>query len=134
MLAPGWTIVRLALHVLAAAVWVGGQLTLAGLVPALRQAGADAMTSVARRFAQLAWPAFVVLLGTGIWNVTAVHPSSQSNAWQVVLWVKLALVVVAGVSTWLHQRARSRTALAYFGALSGLSSVAVLVLGVALAG
>ena len=134
MLAPGWTIVRLALHVLAAAVWVGGQLTLAGLVPALRQAGADTMSSVARRFAQLAWPAFVVLLGTGIWNVTAVHPSSQSNAWQVVLWVKLALVVVAGVSTWLHQRARSRTALAYFGALSGLSSVAVLVLGVALAG
>lgn len=134
MLAPGWTILRLTLHVLAATIWVGGQLTLAGLVPAMREAGADTMTRVARRFAQLAWPAFVVLVGTGVWNVVAVHPSAQSQAWQVVLWVKLALVAVAGVSTWLHQRARSRTALAYFGALSGLSSVAVLVLGVALAG
>lgn len=134
MLAPGWTILRLTLHVLAAAVWVGGQLTLAGLVPALRQAGGDATTRAARRFAELAWPAFVVLVGTGIWNLSAVPPSSQSQAWQVVLWVKLALVAMAGVTTWLHQRARSPKALASFGALSGLSSVAILVLGVALAG
>lgn len=134
MLAPGWTILRLTLHVLGAAVWVGGQLTLAGLVPALRQAGGDATTRAARRFAQLAWPAFVVLVGTGIWNLSAMHPSAQSQAWQVVLWVKLALVAIAGASTWLHQRAQSRNALAYFGALSGLSSVAILVLGVALAG
>jgi hypothetical protein len=44
------------------------------------------------------------------------------------------VVVLAGLSAWLHQRARSRTALACFGALSGLSAVAALVLGVALVG
>jgi len=33
--------VRLFLHVLAATVWVGGQLTLAALVPALRRMGPD---------------------------------------------------------------------------------------------
>ena len=32
---------RLFLHVLAATIWVGGQLTLAALVPALRAAGAE---------------------------------------------------------------------------------------------
>ncbi len=37
MLAVSWDTVRLFLHVLAATVWVGGQLTLAALVPVLRQ-------------------------------------------------------------------------------------------------
>ncbi len=37
MLAVSWDTVRLFLHVLAATVWVGGQLTLAALVPVLRR-------------------------------------------------------------------------------------------------
>jgi putative copper export protein len=49
--------VRLFLHVLAATVWVGGQLTLAGLVPGLRALSPDAPRVVARRFNQIAWPA-----------------------------------------------------------------------------
>lgn len=36
MLPAGWDTVRMFVHVLAATVWVGGQLTLAALVPALR--------------------------------------------------------------------------------------------------
>ena len=40
MLPVGWDTVRLFLHVLAATVWVGGQLTLATLVPVLRRLGA----------------------------------------------------------------------------------------------
>ena len=42
MLPVTWATVRLFLHVLAASVWVGGQITLAGLVPGLRGLGADA--------------------------------------------------------------------------------------------
>jgi putative copper export protein len=41
MLAVSWDTVRLFLHVLAATVWVGGQLTLAALVPVLRRFGAE---------------------------------------------------------------------------------------------
>ena len=62
---------RLFLHVLAATVWVGGQLTLAALVPALRAAGAEVPKAAARAFNRVAWPAFGVLVLTGIWNVVA---------------------------------------------------------------
>ena len=40
MLAVSWDTIRLFLHVLAATIWVGGQLVLAALVPVLRRAGA----------------------------------------------------------------------------------------------
>jgi putative copper export protein len=135
VLAPALDIVRLSLHVLAAAVWVGGQLVLAGVVGPVRRAGHPAVVQVvARRFAQLAWPGYVVLLATGIWNLTAVHPSEQTSAWRVVLTVKIVVVVLAGVAAALHQLSHSPTGLAVWGALSGLSAVAAVVLGVALAG
>ena len=39
MLGVSWDTIRLFLHVLAATMWVGGQLTLAALVPVLHTAG-----------------------------------------------------------------------------------------------
>ena len=71
MITVSWDTVRLFLHVLAATVWVGGQLTLAALVPALRGLGAEVPKAAARRFNQVAWPAFAVLVATGVWNVIA---------------------------------------------------------------
>ena len=41
MLSVSWDTIRLFLHVLAATIWVGGQLTLAAVVPVLRGFGAD---------------------------------------------------------------------------------------------
>ena len=41
MLTPDLDTVRLGLHLLAAAIWVGGQLVLASLLPVLRTAGPD---------------------------------------------------------------------------------------------
>jgi Predicted integral membrane protein len=58
MLAVSWDTIRLFLHVLAATIWVGGQLVLAALVPVLRRAGV--VTEAARRFNQVAWAAFAV--------------------------------------------------------------------------
>ena len=43
MLAVSWDTIRLFLHVLAATIWVGGQLVLAALAPVLRRAGRNAM-------------------------------------------------------------------------------------------
>jgi putative copper export protein len=132
-LAPALDGLRLSLHVLAAAVWVGGQATLAGLLPTARRIGPDAPGSLARAFARVQWPAYVVLLGTGVWNVAAVG-SGTHGAWQALLGAKIAVVVLAGLAAGLHTRARSRPALALWGAVAGLSSVAALVMGVFLAG
>jgi putative copper export protein len=134
VLAPALDTVRLTLHVLAATIWVGGQLVMAGLVGPARAIGGDAPQVLARAFARLAWPAYVVLLATGIWNVSAVHASAQTSAWKAVLMAKIVVVVLAGVGAFLHQRATSKAQLALWGSVGGLASVAALVMGILLAG
>ncbi len=126
-----WDSVRLFIHVTAATIWVGGQLTLAGLVPGLRKLSPDAPRAVARRFNQIAWPAFGVLVASGIWNVMAVSPAWDS-AYGKTLGVKIVVVAVSGTAAFLHSIARSRRGLAILGALSGLAALTALFLGVQL--
>ncbi len=133
-LAPATTAVRMSLHVLAAAVWVGGQITVAGLLGTVRGFGEGGPRAVGRAFGRLEWPAYAVLIATGVWNVVASRPSTQGGAWNAVLGVKIAVALAAGVAAWLHQRSRTRAGLAAYGALTGVASVAALVLGVVLAG
>ena len=133
MIGVGWDSVRLFLHVLAATVWVGGQLTLAALVPALRGAGVDVPKRAARAFNRIAWPAFAVLVLTGVWNVAAEHDRVHGR-YRTTLIVKLVVVLVSGATALAHARATNRTALAVFGALTGLSALLALFLGVLLAG
>jgi putative copper export protein len=124
--------IRLFLHVLAATVWVGGQLTLVALLPALRSAGADVPRAAANAFNRVAWPAFAVLVATGVWNVVAIGDGGAS--YQHTLWVKYALVAASGLTAWLHAVARSRAALAVFGALTGLTALGALFVGMMLSG
>ena len=124
--------VRLFLHVLGATVWVGGQITLAALVPALRAAGTDVPKAAANAFNRVAWPAFGLLLVTGVWNVAA--EGEQGSSYQHTLMLKYALVVTSGVTAFVHARATSRTAMALFGALTGLTALATLFVGIMLAG
>jgi putative copper export protein len=123
---------RLFLHVLAATIWVGGQLVLAALVPALRGAGAEVPRTAARAFNRVAWPAFGVLILTGIWNVVA--EGDRGPAYRTTLMVKLTVVAASGVTAFLHARATSRRGLAVFGALTGLTALLALLLGIVLAG
>src|ERR1051325_5675118 len=101
MLAVSWTTVRLFLHILAATVWVGGQLTLAALVPALRRLGGQITRTAARRFNQVAWPGFTVLVPTGVCNVLA-ESDKDHGRYRAPLVVKLAAVVISGVAAFLH--------------------------------
>lgn len=133
MLALTLTDVRLYLHVLAAAVWVGGQLTLAGLVPALRPLGPEVTRTAARAFNKVAWPAFGVLVVTGVWNVMDERVMNQ-GAWATTLNVKYAVVLLSGASAYLHAKATTPRGLAVWGALTGLSALVALLLGVQLAG
>lgn len=133
MLAVSWTTVRLFLHVLAATIWVGGQLTLAALVPALRGLGTQVTRTAARRFNQVAWPAFGVLVATGVWNMVA-ESDKDHGRYRTTLVVKLAVVAVSGATAFLHARARNTVGLAVFGALTGVSALAALFIGILLAG
>jgi putative copper export protein len=133
MLGVTWDTIRLFLHVLAATVWVGGQLTLAAVVPVLRKAGADIPRAAARRFNQVAWPAFAVLIITGIWNVIAVR-SQVTGSYETTLVVKLVVVLISGVTAALHARARGTVGRAVFGALTGVTALGALFVGVLLAG
>ena len=124
--------VRLFLHVLAAAIWVGGQLTLAGLVPVLRPFGPDATRAAARRFNVVGWSAFAVLVVTGTWNLFAVDVGDASDEYLVTLFVKLLIVALAGAGAALHVASRSTVALAVGGSLSSLGGLAALFLGIVL--
>jgi putative copper export protein len=124
-------VVRLFLHVLAASIWVGGQLTLAGLLPALRRLGGQAPRAVARQFNRIAWPAFAVLVLTGIWNIADADP--EGGRYRTTLIVKLVVVAVSGIAAYVHSRARTRKGLAIWGAAAGLSALLALLLGIMLA-
>ena len=131
MLTTGWDSVRLSSHILAATIWVGGQLTLAALVPALRSAGPSVPKAAAQAFNRVAWPAYGLLLVTGAWNVWAEWDEIEGS-YRWVLAAKVSVVVLSGVSAWLHTRARSRTGLALWGALTAASAVGAVYLGVML--
>ncbi len=120
------TSVRLFLHVLAATVWVGGQIALAGAVPVVRRIGGiETARAVARRFQLLAWPAFGILVVTGVWNLVAEKVGNQSSAYLSTLLVKLLLVGVSGIGALGHVLlTRSRPALG--GMLAGLGLLAAI--------
>ena len=133
MLPVDWHVVRLYAHLLAATIWVGGQMTLAGLVPGLRAIAPDAPRVVARRFNRIAWPAYAVLIATGVWNLVAVHVE-WSGQYGTTLIVKLVVVAVSGFSAWAHTVSKTPAGLAAWGALTGTSALAALLFGVMLHG
>lgn len=126
--------IRLSLHILAATIWVGGQFTLAGLVPSLRNAGAGVTTIAARAFAKISWPAYAILILTGLWNVAAVNMSQTTTAWKIVLGVKLVVVGFSGLAAYLHTKAKTPAQNGIWGSISGTMAAASLILGVFLAG
>jgi len=125
--------VRLFLHVLAATVWVGGQLTLAGLVPALRRLSPDAPRVVARKFSAIAWSAYGVLVVPGSGNVAALHATLRGR-YRTTLLVKIAIVALSGVSAAVYGASRSPRGRALWGSLTALSALAALFVGVVLHG
>ncbi|MCZ7628455.1 MAG: hypothetical protein M5U19_05100 [Microthrixaceae bacterium] len=121
---------RLFLHVTAAAVWVGGQFAIAGILPTVRELAPDAPNRVARAFNRVAWPAFGVAVITGLWSVMAIpldeipHPEIE---------LKLVVVTLSGVGAVIHQMARGNKALlAVGGAMSSLFGAAAIWIGVAM--
>lgn len=99
-------------HLLAAAVWIGGiaQIALAWL-PVIRRATralrSEVMKSVLERFGKVALPAFLVVAGTGLVNALIELGEIKAlwdSAYGRVLAVKIALVGLIGVASYVHAR------------------------------
>lgn len=116
----------LSLHVLAATVWVGGQIVVAVVVPVVSRSAPIALPAVGRAYARIAWPAFVVLFLTGVYNVTRLDHAGG------VLTAKLVLVAVSGLGAFVHQRMHRPGLKGPAAGVGLLAAVAAAVLGVVL--
>lgn len=92
------------LHVVAACVWIGGQFTIALLVPMLRSQPV-LLSAAARRYQWLAWGAFAVLVITGVANIhnagiSFAHISSTTAG--RTLEFKLLFVLISGAAAAVH--------------------------------
>jgi putative copper export protein len=122
--------VVLTLHVLAATVWVGGQIVLLALVGPLRRTAPGGIATASRAFAWVAWPAFGILVLTGGSMLSGA--AGQTDPWRTTLLVKMAFAVLSGIGVALHT-ALKKPALKGISAGVGLvSALAVVLLGVSL--
>ena len=133
MISPTLDSLRIFLHVLAVAVWVGGQIVLAGLVPTIRTSAPDALPKVAQAFARVAWPAMIVIVFTGMWGLSASSTSESDTAYMVTFALKMVMVFIAVAATVVHSQASSKAAKAIGGALGLLGSLLAAYAGILLA-
>ena len=132
MISPDLDSFRTFLHILAASVWVGGQIVLGGLVPQVRKSSPDALKSIANAFGRVAWPAFGIAVITGMWNIMAVDVSGMDSSYQITLALKVAAVALAGIAAAAHANTKSKLVLALGGAIGLLASLGALYIGVLL--
>jgi putative copper export protein len=132
MIEPTLESLRTFIHLLAAAVWVGGQIVLGGLVPRVRKTNPEALKTIANGFARVAWPAFAVTVVTGMWNILDTDVSAMDTSYHVTLGVKIVLVMLAGFAAAAHANTKSKLVLALGGAIGLVASLATLYLGVLL--
>ena len=133
MISPTLDSFRIFLHLMAVAVWVGGQIVLAGLVPAIRTTAPDVLPKVAQAFARVAWPAMIVIVFTGAWGLSSVDAAESGTEYMTTFAVKMLLVFIAIAATVIHSQGSSKAAKAIGGALGLLGSLLAAYAGILLA-
>ncbi len=103
-------------HLVGAAVWLGGSITVGAVVPALRRAGVERpqLQAMARQFGKVSWIAMAVSVLSGVWLV-----DRTGREW-VDLSLKAGLVVLAIALAALHQLTARRSTAAQRGVVQGL--------------
>ena len=118
------------LHIVAASVWVGGQIVVAGLVPTVRGFGEDAPKALATAFNKVAWPAFGLAVLTGLVNVLLMGMDELAHP---LIEIKVMLVLFSAVGAVVHQTANGNKArLAGGGAVALLFGLGAMYAGVLL--
>ena len=129
-LTPALDTLRISLHIASVAVWVGGQIVVAAIVPALRSEHRAALPLVAKGFSRVAWPSFAVAVLTGMWSVMTVDVGATSSGYQLAMMLKVLAVLLSGGAAAIHSAGSSTAAKAIGGALGLLFALAAVVLGV----
>jgi putative copper export protein len=113
-------------HLLAAAVWTGGLITLAFLVTAIRGATDDieVLRAVARRFSVLSWVAFGVAIVTGTWMYTTIELPWEDFS------TKGSLIILAGGLALFHQLTAKRSS----PAVRGMIQLLILIVSIGIFG
>lgn len=125
--------IRTMLHLIGVCVWLGGQIVMLGLLPALRRLGGDAPKQAAAAYGRVAWPAFGLLVATGIWNILAIDLGDVSTGYNAGFGIKMILVVITGGAAAVHQSTSRPAMRGATGALGFVATIGALVLGVAMA-
>lgn len=133
MISPTLDSLRTFLHILAVAVWVGGQIVLAGIVPKVRQVAPQSLSVIAQQFARVAWPAMLVVIFTGVWGLSSINVSDRDTEYLVTFAVKMLLVGLAIVATLIHSMGTSKAAKGIGGAVGLLTSLLAAYAGVLMA-
>ena len=133
MISPTLNSLRIFLHLVAVAVWIGGQIVLAGIVPTLRVAAPEVLQKVAQAFARIAWPAMIMIVFTGAWGLSTVDAADSGTKYMTTFAVKMLLVFVAVAATVIHSQGSSKAAKASGGALGLLGSLLAAYAGILLA-
>ena len=135
MVGISWVTVALWLHIVAACIWIGGQVTVAAIIPMLRDQR-DLARRVGRQYQAIAWPAFAALIVTGLLNV-----ANAGLRWSLLfdspagrtLVIKLAFVALSGVAAGVHvvvqaprRRDAGSSAVGWSAVLGSISLVAAL--------
>ena len=107
-----FSLLTLWLHVIAAVVWVGGNLILAMvIVPHFRQSlppveRIHLLTQIGKRFEPIVWGCIGILFFTGIVNffsaVDPTSPTALSGAFMRTLLIKIVLFLILVILTALH--------------------------------
>jgi hypothetical protein len=78
----------------------------------------------------VAWPAFAVLVATGVWMLT--EAGESSDAFKTTLMTKLTLVLVSGIGVALHSLVKNPTLKAIWATVGFVSALGVVLLGVSI--
>jgi putative copper export protein len=114
------------IHLLAAAVWTGGLITLAFLVTAIRGTtdSIEVLRAVARRFSVLSWIAFAVAIITGTWMYTDIGLPWKDFS------TKGTLIILAGGLALFHQITAKRSS----PAVRGIIQLLILIVSIGIFG
>jgi putative copper export protein len=123
---------RTILHLLGVLVWLGGQIVMLGLLPALRKLGGDAPKQVAAAFGRVSWPAFGLLVVTGIWNMVEIDFGEVSSGYNAVFVIKMLLVIITGLAAGMHQSTDKASVRGITGGIGFAAAVGAFILGVAM--